>query len=91
MNTICIIANNKTYKGDKMQIKPCRSRSGEIFCLVELEENEMKHDILKKEDEIRELCLKLCENEDEATIISDCPIVILPITCESFEIRFLII
>ena len=74
-----------------MKIKPCRSRSGKIFCLVELEENEMKLDIYKNEEKIRQLCLKLCENEDEATIISDCPIVVIPITCEYFEIQFLII
>ena len=90
MNTICIIANNKTYKGDKMQIKPCRSRS-EIFCLVELEENEKKQDIYLNEEKIRDKCLKLCQSEDEATIISDFPIVVIPITCECFEIRFLII
>ena len=74
-----------------MKIKPCRSRSGKIFCLVELEENEKKQDIYLNEEKIRDKCLKLCQNEDEATIIADCPIVILPITCEYFEIRFLII
>ena len=83
MNTICIIANNKIYKGgDKMEIKPCKCFfTHEIFCLVRLDPDETKRDILKKEQEIRQKCLKLCQDEDEAITVTEMPIITIPKPC----------
>ena len=90
MNTICIIANNKTYKGDKMKIKPCKCPyTNKIFCLVTLEDDETKRDILKREQEVRQSCLKLCENEHETDAVIDGPLAVIGKACGYFIVIFL--
>jgi len=73
-----------------MEIMPCRSRiSGEIFCLIRLEPGETKEDILKNDKEIRHYSLKLCQNEDEAEIVLDAPIALIPKTGDYYVVCFL--
>ena len=73
-----------------MQIKPCKCEfTDEIFCLVRLEENETKEDILKNEEKIREMCLKLCVNEDQAITVSDFPITVSGKPCGYWVVEFL--
>ena len=77
---------------NEMQIKPYRSQiSGEILCLIRLNPGETKEDILKNDNEIRHYCLKFCQNEDEAEIVLDSPIALIPKPNNYYILEFLTI
>ena len=72
-----------------MEIKPQKcERTGKIFCLVSLDGNETKRDILKREKEIRRQCLKLCQNEHETDAVLDGPIAVIGKACGYFIVIF---
>jgi len=73
-----------------MKFKPQKcKKTGKIFCLVSLEGNETKRDILKREQEVRQSCLKLCENEHETDAVIDGPLAVIGKACGYFIVIFL--
>ena len=75
---------------NEMEIKPYKSKFGdEIFCLIRLDPGETKDDILKNDQKIREYCLKLCQDEDEADVVIDSPIALIPKAGDYYVIQFL--
>jgi len=75
-----------------MKIKPCKcKRTGKIFCLIRLDPGETKEDILLNDEKIRQECLKLCRGEDEADVVIDSPIALIPKPCGYYVVEFLTI
>ena len=73
-----------------MKFKPQKcERTGKIFCLISLEDDERKQDILKKENEIRRQCLKLCQNEHETDAVLDGPLAVIGEACGYYIVLFL--
>ena len=73
-----------------MRFEPRRcEKTGKIFCLVSLEENETKENILKRENKIKTLCLDLCQSEDEVVKLVNSPIEVIGEACGYYIVLFL--
>ena len=73
-----------------MKFKPCKSPyTNKIFCLVSLDENETKEDIKKRDSKIREMCLDLCESQNEAIGVANSPIEVIGEACGYYIVLFL--
>jgi len=73
-----------------MKFRPCKcKKTGKIFCLVRLEDDETKENILKRENKIKTLCLDLCESQNEAVMLVNSPIEVIGETCGYYIVLFL--
>ena len=73
-----------------MKFKPQKcERTGKIFCLVSLEGNETKRDILKRDSKIRLDCLDLCQSEEEVIRLVNSPIAVIGEACGHYIVVFL--
>ena len=57
--------------------------------LITLEDDERKQDIKKRDSKIRELCLNLCQTEDEAIGVANSPIAVIGEACGFYIAIFL--
>ena len=73
-----------------MKFKPQKcKKTGKIFCLVTLEDDETKENIKKRDSKIREECLKLCRDENEVIRLVNSPIAVIGEACGYYIVLFL--
>ena len=73
-----------------MKFEPRRcEKTGKIFCLITLEDDERKQDIKKRDSKLRYECLKLCRDENEVVKLVNSPIEVIGEACGYYIVIFL--